>query len=193
MNSARSGFVEARGRLGAKHASEMKIMNQVHPSMDKGSAKKKSSTALQMLASKILGMKISSELDADDTYKIDADHESENAGLTGTRSARKRQRMQEWLYDIEDLLAALDLHEEINTDGDSTTSSWNSETTLVPSTDYAPSTQEHTRQIQGRMNNMENTTGGKQHDEAASITSTMAEKDQPMRKLPRQYSSCTEC
>ena len=192
MNSARIGFVEARVRLAAKHATELKFKNQVHPSKDKESMRKKKSIPLQMLASKILSMGISNYFDKDNTYNAGSGHDSENPRLIHTPSGRERQRIQVWLYDVEDLLAALDPEDENNTDGDSTISSLNSETTLVPSMDCASSKQEQTRRIQGRMGNVKDVTR-ELHDDADITAGTLTENGQPMREFLGRYSSYTEC
>ena len=98
-------------------------------------------------------------------------------------SAQERQRMDEWLYNVNDLLEALDPSEAVNSDGDTEASPQDSEDTLVPNTDRTPTNEEQELWTQGHLSHAENAPREGWRDEVDSVSSTLAEKDQPLRKL----------
>ena len=187
LNSARIGFVEAGARRGAKQAAEMKINDQGRTSTLKMTNNKKSPTLLQILARKISGMNMSNNTDENEPDKAGAEHDSENARIIYTPSAKDRQRIQEWVYDVKDLLAALDPYEAGDADGDSATVSADSDITVILSMDDTPPNQEQERQTKGEIHSVEHATRGQLQDDTDSIATTLAEEDQPMRELLRQW------
>ena len=99
-------------------------------------------------------------------------------------SAQERQRMAEGVYNVNELLEALNPNEPVDSDGVTEASSQDSEDTLVPNTDRTPTNEEQELRTQGHSSHAENTSGERWRDEVDSVSSTLAEKDQPSRKLP---------
>ncbi|CAF9939942.1 MAG: hypothetical protein HETSPECPRED_002111 [Heterodermia speciosa] len=102
-------------------------------------------------------------------------------GMIYLPSAHERQRMDEGLYNLNYLLEALDPSEAGNSDGDTEPSPQDSEDILVPNKDRTPTNEEQELRMQGHLSLAENAFGEGWRDEVDSVSSTLAEKDQPIR------------
>lgn len=183
LNSARVGFVEARDGIAAKQIEEFRGSTSSY----KTARNKKKPTLFKWLARRLLGKSSRghhARRRARGTHQqhIPKSYNPRDQGVIYLPSAKERQRMNEWLYDVKDLLEALDPHEAGDSDGDSEASSSDSERTLTPGINSVAPTQEQDPQTQERMNNSDNTSRAEWCDEVDSNASTLAEEGQPTRK-----------
>ena len=160
--SARLAYAAHVAGVGRDFKAETRGKDHARVSSHKGDKNKKSPSLLKALGRKVLGSSSRDELARNDPI-------SSPVITTTTQQAV-------------DLLAALDPHEEADTNEDSEASSLNSDSTLVASIDYTPYTQGQEQRTQGGLGSVQTATEAEYHDDTDSLASTLAEEDQQHRK-----------